>query len=148
MAEKSEPAFTKEEREAMKERAREAKLEARRAKGENLKAQDLADVLAKFEKMVPADRQIGERIHALVGLHAPQLAAKTWYGMPAWALDGKTVCFFQSGVAYKTRYCTFGFTDTATLDDGQMWATGFAITALTQQVEDQIVQLLKRATSA
>lgn len=148
MSTAEEGSFSKAEREAMKERAREAKLEARRAKGENLKAQDLADVLDKFAKMVPADRAIAEKIHELVGKHAPQLDAKTWYGMPAYALEGKTICFFQSGVAYKSRYCTFGFTDNAKLDDGEMWPTSFAISKLSPQVEAKIVELLKQAVAA
>jgi uncharacterized protein YdhG (YjbR/CyaY superfamily) len=147
MADNQTGSFSKDEREAMKERAREAKLEVKRAKGENLKAQDLADVLSKIAAMSPADRVIAEKIHALVKAHAPQLNAKTWYGMPAYGLDGKTVCFFQSGEKFKTRYCTLGFSDNAKLDSGALWATSFAIERITPEVETQIAALLAKAVS-
>jgi uncharacterized protein YdhG (YjbR/CyaY superfamily) len=136
--------FTAEERAAMKERARELKAEARadkdRAAGEQ-------EVLAKIAEMPDADRAIAERLHQIVQATAPALSPKTWYGMPAYALDGKVVCFFQSGAKFKTRYATFGFTDRANLDDGRMWSTAFALTELTSADEKRIAALVKRAVS-
>ena len=139
--------FSKAEQEAMKERAREAKLEERRLKGENLKAADEAEVLAKIAAMDPADRAIAERVHALVQAAAPSLDAKTWYGMPAYARDGKTICFFQDAGKFKARYATLGFSDLANLDDGEMWPSSFALIKMTPAVEKQIAELLKRAVS-
>ena len=139
--------FSKAEQEAMKERAREAKLEERRLKGENLKAADEAEVLAKIAAMDPADRAIAERVHALVQAAAPSLDAKTWYGMPAYARDGKTICFFQDAGKFKARYATLGFSDLANLDDGEMWPSSFALIKMTSAVEKQISELLKRAVS-
>ncbi len=139
--------FTKAEQEAMKERAREAKLEERRLKGENLKAADEAEVLAKIAAMDPADRAIAERVHAIVQAAAPSLDAKTWYGMPAYARDGKTICFFQDAGKFKARYATLGFSDLANLDDGEMWPSSFALIKMTPAVEKQIAELLKRAVS-
>ena len=139
--------FSKAEQEAMKERAREAKLEERRLKGENLKAADEAEVLAKIAAMDPADRAIAERVHAIVQAAAPSLDAKTWYGMPAYARDGKTICFFQDAGKFKARYATLGFSDLANLDDGEMWPSSFALIKMTPAVEKQIAELLKRAVS-
>jgi uncharacterized protein YdhG (YjbR/CyaY superfamily) len=139
--------FSKAEQEAMKERAREAKLEERRLKGENLKAADEAEVLAKIAAMDPADRAIAERVHAIVQAAAPSLDAKTWYGMPAYARDGKTICFFQDAGKFKARYATLGFSDLANLDDGEMWPSSFALIKMTPAVEKQIAELLKRAAS-
>lgn len=139
--------FTNAEQEAMKERAREAKLEERRLKGENLKATDEAEVLAKIAAMDPADRAIAERVHAIVQAAAPRLDAKTWYGMPAYARDGKTICFFQDAGKFKARYATLGFSDLANLDDGEMWPSSFALIKMTPAVEKQIAELLKRAVS-
>lgn len=139
--------FSKAEQEAMKERAREAKLEERRLKGENLKAADEAEVLAKIAAMAPADRAIAERVHAIVAKAAPGLDAKTWYGMPAYARDGKTICFFQDAGKFKARYATLGFSDLANLDDGEMWPSSFALIKMTPAVEKQISDLLKRAVS-
>src|SRR5215213_4019207 len=122
--------FTAEERAAMKERARELKGEARRgpradkADGENA-------VLAKIAEMPEPDRIKGERLHAIIKASAPTLAPRLWYGMPAYARDGKVVCFFQSAQKFKTRYATFGFSDKANLDEGAMWPTAFALTDLT-----------------
>ncbi len=130
--------FSAEEKAAMKERAKELKAAKSRAAGE-------ADVLAKIAEMPEADRVLAERIHALVAEHAPQLQARTWYGMPAYALEGKVVCFFQDAAKFKYRYATLGFQDSAHLDDGDMWATTFAIAAMTPAVEAQIVELLRRA---
>jgi uncharacterized protein YdhG (YjbR/CyaY superfamily) len=129
--------FTAEERDAMKERAKELKS-ARGKDGE-------ADALEKIAEMPEQDRVIAARIHALVKEHAPELTAKTWYGSPAYAKDGKIVCFFQSRDKFKYRYATLGFNDAATLDDGAMWPTAFAITELTASVEKQIAALLKKA---
>lgn len=104
-----------------------------------------AEVLEKFAEMAPADRKIGEAIHRLVMAAAPQLAPKTFYGMPSYTLDGKVICFFQDAGKFKVRYCTFGFQDAAKLDDGQMWPTSFAITELTPAVEARITELVKQA---
>ena len=139
--------FSKAEQDAMKERAREAKLEERRLKGENLKAADLADVLDKISKMAPADRVLAEGIHALIAEVTPELDAKTWYGMPAYGKDGKTICFFQDAGKFKARYATLGFSDLATLDDGEMWPSSYALVKLTPAVKKQIAELLKRAVS-
>jgi uncharacterized protein YdhG (YjbR/CyaY superfamily) len=142
---KTSGSFSKAEQEAMKERAREAKLEERRLKGENLKAADLADVLDKISKMAPADRVLAEGIHALVTEVAPELDAKTWYGMPAYGKDGKTICFFQDAGKFKARYSTLGFSDLANLDDGEMWASSYALVKLTPAVKKQIAELIKKA---
>lgn len=133
--------FTAEEREAMKERAKELKGTARRGK----KANEEEAVLAKIAEMPAADRAMAERIHAAVQAGAPGLAPKLWYGMPAYAKDGKVVCFFQSAEKFKTRYATLGFNDTAALDDGTMWPTAFALTKLTDEDEATIAALVKRA---
>ena len=110
-----------------------------------LKADGEADVLAKIAEMADADRAIAERLHALVKATAPTLSPKTWYGMPAYALDGKIVCFFQPSQKFKTRYCTLGFNDAAKLDDGNMWPTAYALTKWTAADEKKIGALVKRA---
>ena len=134
--------FTADERAAMKERADELKAEARRGK----KRKDgEADLLAKISEMGKPDRAIAERLHAIVKEKAPALAAKTWYGMPAYAKDGKVVCFFQSAGKFKTRYATLGFADAAMLDNGNMWPTSFAVTKLTPAEEKKIAALVKKA---
>jgi uncharacterized protein YdhG (YjbR/CyaY superfamily) len=131
--------FTAEERAAMKERARELKASKSRAEGEQ-------DLLAKIAEMPKADRVIAQRIHEIVTASAPDLAPKTWYGMPAYANgDGKVVCFFQSAAKFKSRYATFGFNDTATIDQGVMWPTSFAVTQLTKAEETKIAALVKKA---
>ena len=132
--------FTTEERAAMKERARELKAEARRADGEKA-------LRAKIGEMPEPDRAMAERLHAIVEASAPALAPKTWYGMPAYAKDGKVVCYFQSAEKFGSRYATFGFNDTATLDDGNMWATSFALKELTAAEEARIAVLVKKAVS-
>jgi uncharacterized protein YdhG (YjbR/CyaY superfamily) len=132
MAEKK--GFTAEERAAMKERAKELKS----GNGE-------ADLLAKVAEMPEADRVLAERVHALVTETAPGLAPRTYYGMPAYAKDGKVLCFFQSAHKFKTRYATFGFTDKAQLDDGAMWATSFALKGLSKAEEATLVELVKTA---
>jgi uncharacterized protein YdhG (YjbR/CyaY superfamily) len=127
----------------MKERARELKSEARRGKGDGE-----SDLLAKVAEMPPSDRALAERIHAIVKANAPGLTPKTWYGMPAYAnKDGKVVCFFQSAQKFNARYATFGFNDTANLDDGAMWPTSFALRELTATEESRIAALVKRAVS-
>lgn len=137
--------FSEEELAAMKERARELQKEARRGRGSA--ADGERDVLDKIAEMEGPDRAMAERIHALVKANAPTLSPKTWYGMPAYAIDGKVVCFFQSAQKFKARYATFGFTDAANLDDGAIWPTSFALKELTPAAEALIAELLKKATS-
>jgi uncharacterized protein YdhG (YjbR/CyaY superfamily) len=139
-AKKKSQGFTDEERAAMKERARELKAEARKADGER-------DVLAKIAEMPEPDRAIGKRLHAIIKASAPTLSPKTWYGMPAYAKDGKVVCFFQSAEKFKSRYATFGFSDEANLDEGAMWPTSFALKELTAREENKIGALVKKAVS-
>ena len=136
--------FTAEERAAMKERAEELKAEARGGTRSS-KADGERDVLAKISEMEGAERAMAERLHAIVKASAPALAPKTWYGMPAYARDGKVVCFFQSAQKFKSRYATLGFSDEASLDEGAMWPTSFALKELTAAEEERIVALLKRA---
>jgi uncharacterized protein YdhG (YjbR/CyaY superfamily) len=138
--------FTDEERAAMKERAKELKAESRRGSRAG-KADGEKDVLAKIAEMPEPDRTMAERVHAVVKAAAPDLAPRTWYGMPAYALDGKVVCFFQSAQKFKTRYATFGFSERANLDEGAMWPTAFALTKLTAVEEERIAELVKRAVS-
>ena len=130
--------FTAAERAAMKERARELKAAKTKAEWET-------DVLEKIAEMPEADRVMAERLHALIKESAPALSPKTWYGMPAWAKDGKILCFFQSADKFKARYATFGFNDTANLDDGAMWPTSFALKKLTATEEKQIAGLVEKA---
>ena len=137
--------FTEDERSAMKERAQELKAAARR--GPRAKADGESEVLEKIAEMPDADRAIAERLHAIIKANAPELTPKTWYGMPAYAKDGKVVCFFQSAQKFKTRYATFGFSEPAKLDDGTMWPTAFALTKLTAADEERIIALVKKAVS-
>jgi uncharacterized protein YdhG (YjbR/CyaY superfamily) len=130
--------FTAEERAAMKERAQELKAEAARADGESA-------LLAKIAEMPEPDRSMATRLHELVKTSAPALSPKTWYGMPAYAKDGKVVCFFQSADKFKSRYATFGFSDEANLDQGAMWPTSFALKELTAADEAKIGALVKKA---
>ena len=132
--------FTDEERAAMKERARELKAAASKAEGES-------EVLAKIAEMPEAERAMAERLHAIIKASAPGLAPKTWYGMPAYAKDGKVICFFQSAQKFKTRYATLGFSDAANLDDGALWPVAFALKELTAAEEAKISALLKKAVS-
>jgi uncharacterized protein YdhG (YjbR/CyaY superfamily) len=125
----------------MKERARELKA----AKARAASADAEADVVAKIAEMAEPDRTMAEKLHALVRATAPDLAPRTWYGMPAYALDGKVLCFFQGAQKFKTRYATLGFSDRATLDDGAMWPTAFALTEWTAAVEARIGELVRRA---
>jgi uncharacterized protein YdhG (YjbR/CyaY superfamily) len=136
--------FTDEERAAMRERARELKSAGRKGTG---KADGESDVLAKIAEMPKADRELAERLHAIVRATAPELEPRTWYGMPAYAKDGKVLCFFRNASKFKTRYATFGFSDTANLDEGGMWPTDFALKDLTATEEKKIVELLKKALS-
>ena len=130
--------FSAEERAAMKERAKELKAQAKQA--------DLTqDLLDKIAEMPKAEREIAERIHAIVTEHAPNLSPKNWYGMPGWARDGEIVLFFQSAEKFKARYSTLGFNDAAALDDGSMWPTAFALNAMTKENEAAIVKLVKKA---
>jgi uncharacterized protein YdhG (YjbR/CyaY superfamily) len=137
--------FTAEERAAMKDRATELKASGRGSSRADKAAQAEQDVVAKIAEMRPADRIMAERVHAVVKASAPVLEPKLWYGMPAYALDGKVVCFFQSAEKFKARYATLGFSDLATLDDGPMWAAGFALTDVTADVEARIGALVERA---
>jgi uncharacterized protein YdhG (YjbR/CyaY superfamily) len=140
MAEKKSHGFTKEERAAMKERAQELKAEAAKADGESA-------LLAKVAEMPERDRSMAERLHAIVKANAPALSPKTWYGMPAYAKDGKVVCFFQSAAKFKSRYATVGFSDQANLDEGGMWPTSFALKELTATEEAKIRALVKKAAT-
>jgi uncharacterized protein YdhG (YjbR/CyaY superfamily) len=132
--------FTSEEKGAMRERAKELKAQAAKADGEK-------DVLAKIAEMPQSDRVMAERLHAVIKASAPSLESKTWYGMPAYAKDGKIVCFFQAADKFKARYATFGFNDDAKLDDGNMWPTSWALTKLTPADEARIGALVKKAVS-
>jgi len=138
--------FTAEERAAMKEYARELKTSARRG-SRATKADGENDVLEKIAEMPQPDRVIAERIHAIIKDAAPDLAPRTWYGMPAYAKDGNVVCFFQPAVKFKARYAMLGFSDKANLDDGAMWPTSFALTELTATDEARIAELVKQAVS-
>ncbi|MEU5599294.1 DUF1801 domain-containing protein [Streptomyces sp. NPDC020298] len=137
--------FTAEERAAMKDHAQELKKAARRGSRADKAAEAERDVLAKIAEMQDSDRIMAERVHAVVTASAPVLAPKLWYGMPAYALDGKVVCFFQSAEKFKARYATLGFSDQAKLDDGPMWAAGFALTEVTPEVEVRIAALVQQA---
>jgi uncharacterized protein YdhG (YjbR/CyaY superfamily) len=137
---KTSKGFTDEERAAMKERAKELKAEKKKADGEN-------DVLAKIAEMKGSDRAMAKRLHAIIKANAPALSPKTWYGMPAYAKDGKIVCFFQSAQKFNARYATFGFNDEANLDEGTMWPTSFALTKLTAADEAKLAALVKKAVS-
>ena len=143
-AKKDTKGFTDEEQAAMKERAKELKAEARankkKADGEN-------DVLAKIAEMSETDRVMAERLHAIITTNAPDLWPKTWYGMPAYAKDGKVVCFFQGAEKFNTRYATLGFSDTANLDEGAMWPSAFALKGLTDTEEARIIALVVKAVS-
>ena len=138
--------FTAEERAAMKERARELKAAARRGRGAD-KADEEGAVLAKIAEMAESDRLMAERLHALIKASAPDLSSRLWYGMPAYAKDGKVVCFFQDARKFKSRYATLGFSDQANLDEGAMWPTTYALTELTAADEARIGDIVKRAVT-
>ena len=143
---KASKGFTDEERLAMKERVQELKTAARRGPGAG-KVDEESAVLAKIAAMPAPDRAMGERLHAVIKASAPVLSPKLWYGMPAYAKDGKVVCFFQSAQKFKTRYATFGFSDKANLDEGAMWPTAFALKEMTAADEARIGALVKKAVS-
>src|SRR5467141_50818 len=132
--------FTDEEKAAMMDRVQEQKIAARKAEGES-------DLLAKIAEMPAPDRALGKRLHAIIKASAPALSPTTWYGMPAYAKDGKVVCFYQSAQKFKTRYATFGFSDKAKLDEGGMWPVAFALKDLTAAEEAKISALVKKAVS-
>ncbi len=144
-ADKKYEGFTEEERGAMKERAQELKKAARRPRGKKADADDEAGLLEKIAEMSESDRAMAERIHAVVKANAPELTPRLWYGMPAYARDGKVVCFFQAAAKFTSRYATFGFNDAANLDDGSMWPTAFALTKLTAADEKRLGALIKQA---
>jgi len=137
---KASKGFTDEEKAAMRKRAQEQKADASKADGE-------ADALASIAAMAAADRDMAERLHAIIKASAPTLSAKTWYGMPAYAKDGKVVWFFQPAQKFKTRYATFGFNDVANLDDGAMWPVAYALTELSAADEAKIAALVEKAAS-
>lgn len=134
--------FSVEERAAMKERAAELRAQKRRGAKQ---ADELSAMLAKIAEMADADRSMAEKLHAVVTAAAPELSAKLWYGMPAWAKNGKLICFFQPAEKFKTRYATFGFDQNAQLDDGDMWPSAFALMTWTAAVEKKITALVKKA---
>ena len=138
--------FTEPERAAIKDRAKEVKAAKRRG-GKTDEVEDESAVLAKIAEMEDADRAMAERLHAVIIASAPDLAPKLWYGMPAYAKDGKVLCFFQPARKFKTRYATFGFNEDAQLDDGDMWPTAFALVELTAAVEERIGAIVKQAVS-
>ena len=139
-AKKSTQGFTDEEKAAMRNRAKELKAEATKAEGESA-------ALAAIAEMQEPDRAMAKRLHEIIKASAPALSPKTWYGMPAYAKDGKVVCFFQNAQKFKTRYATFGFSDTAKLDEGAMWPVAFALKELTLADEKRIAALVKKAVS-
>ncbi len=141
---KSSQVFSAEERAAMRERVREQKAEARRGADREAVEKEL---LAKIAEMPEPDRAMAKKIHAIVKASAPTLSPKTWYGMPAYAKDGKVVCFFTPAAKFKSRYATFGFNDDANLDDGGMWPTSYALTKLTAAEEKAIGALVRKAVS-
>ena len=143
-SQKSDKGFTDEERAAMKARAQELKAEARANKD---KADGESAVLAAIAAMKEPDRAMAKRLHAISKASAPVLSPKTWYGMPAYAKDGKVVCFFQSAQKFNTRYATFGFSDAANLDEGALWPTSFALKELTTTEEARIVAFVKKAVN-
>jgi uncharacterized protein YdhG (YjbR/CyaY superfamily) len=141
-ATKTSKGFTADEKAAMQARARELRAEARAKKG---RAEGEADVLAAIAAMKEPDRAMARRLHALIAANAPDLSPKTWYGMPAYARDGKVVCFFRDAAKFKDRYATFGFNDAANLDDGAMWPVAYALKELSAKEEATVVALLKKA---
>ncbi len=136
--------FTADERAAMRERAKELKAEARASRN---RANGERDLRAAIAAMPKADRELAERVHGIVTASAPALSPKTWYGMPAYAKEGKVVCFFQSAAKFKSRYATLGFSDTANLDEGAMWPTAFALKELTATEEAKVAALVNKALS-
>jgi uncharacterized protein YdhG (YjbR/CyaY superfamily) len=144
MSTKKDAGFTAEEKAAMKERARELKAEERASKD---RAAGESALLAKIAEMPEPERTMAQRLHEIITASAPELMPKTWYGMPAYARDGKIVCFFQSAHKFNTRYATLGFSDEANLDEGAMWPASFALKELTPAEEARIIELVKKAVS-
>ncbi|WP_433004055.1 iron chaperone [Kribbella sp. CA-294648] len=140
--------FSAEERAAMKEHAQDQKKAARRASKADKAAEAVRDVIAKIAEMKDSDRVMAERVHAVITAGVPELEPKLWYGMPAYSLNGKLVCHFQSADKFKSRYATLGFSDAAALDDGAMWPAAFALTEVTPEVETRIASLVKQAVGA
>ncbi len=138
MAERKKRAFTPEEQEAMRERARERRAAAKDPEG---------DMAAKIKAMPQPDREMAERLAAAIKAGVPELSPRTWYGMPAWTKDDKVVCFFQNASKFKTRYSTFGFSDKAKLDDGNMWPSSYALKKLTKADEKRILEMVKQAVA-
>lgn len=136
------------EKAAMKERAAEQRAEAKREKGAAKAKAELDDLLAKIAELPDGDRELAERVHEIITKAAPQLAPKTWYGMPAYALDGNVLCFFQSAAKFKTRYATLGFNDVANLDDGNLWPSAYAVTKIGTKEAKAITELVQRAVGA
>lgn len=139
--------FSAAEKAAMKEAAAERRLQAKRAKEMGAAAADLADVMAKIAEMPEPDRSIAAKVHELALAACPELAPKTWYGMPAYALNGKTICFFQSASKFKYRYATLGFQEAANMDDGEFWPVAYAVVSIDKATEKRITELVKRAVS-
>ena len=139
--------FSAAEKAAMKEAAAERRAQAKRAKEIGAAAADLADVMAKIAEMPEAERLIATKVHEIVLAACPDLAPKTWYGMPAYALNGKTICFFQSASKFKYRYSTLGFQEAANLDEGDFWPVAYAVLAIDKATEKRITELVKRAVS-
>jgi uncharacterized protein YdhG (YjbR/CyaY superfamily) len=139
--------FSEDERAAMKERVRELKAESRGGSAAKKRAEGEQDLLSKVDEMPEPDKSMARRLHAIITKSAPALEPKTWYGMPAYARNGKVVCFFQNAQKFKARYATFGFSDEANLDDGTMWPTSFALKKLTGADEARIIALVKKALS-
>ena len=139
--------FTDEEKGAMKERVKELKARVKELKARTEKADGESDVLAKIAEMQGSDRVLGTRLHAIIKASAPALSPKLWYGMPAYAKDGKIVCFFQNAQKFKTRYATLGFSDAANLDEAAVWPVAFALTKLTAADEARVAALVKKAVS-
>ena len=139
--------FSAAEKAAMKEAAAERRLQAKRAKEIGAAAADLADVMAKIAEMPEPDRSIATKVHELALAACPELAPKTWYGMPAYALNGKTICFFQSAAKFKYRYATLGFQEAANMDDGEFWPVAYAVVSIDKATEKRITELVKRAVS-
>jgi uncharacterized protein YdhG (YjbR/CyaY superfamily) len=142
MSPKTNDGFSAQEKAAMRERAKELKAQEKAAQQREIGE---ADVLAKIAEMNDHDRHLAEQVHQVVTKHAPDLWPRTWYGMPAYAKNGKVLCFFQSAQKFESRYCTFGFSDTAHLDDGAMWPTSFALVEWNDAVESRIVALIRQA---
>lgn len=145
MSPKKNTTFSDEELAAMKEYAKEKKAQERLASSANKAAEEEAAVVEKIAEMEGSDRTMAERIHAMIKANAPVLAPRLWYGMPAYSMDGKVVCFFQPAQKFKTRYATFGFNDSARLDDGNLWPVAYALTSLTDADEARLAELVKKA---